>query len=593
MSNRPCDGLWFLAEPEICRRRDLSRGRSAALAIGAIVLAYWPLNAAAAEAPSNERRNAQKSDDDSAGSQFLKQLDLEPVRRKTKSPVRFGDSFVKAQDLARRTGRRMLVVFTGEGCWWCRVLEKRTFNDAEVAELSHKYVCVEVYKNEEHARLWDEFQIDAMPRSFVLTAEGKCVDRLDGYAAATEYAAWMKAGLDKEPQADDERPPAPRAAGASVEEADLKIWFVASRDETEQWKDASWITHAALIELLKQAGLQPRIEHLSERDLPDRWEQAVQSAKLPDMVASKHLGGTLKSLDEARRLRIVASDRLESDPEWAAPLQLWRRFVWLVPGSIHESQALRAARVLLKPASGKLLEKGSLGAPVDPAGAEHAVQEAAIAYLSADPQRLAPVLSRQSLLRQYTRRPGKQSWLDGMQATVSEVELRGNDWFAVAVLQAEFENNRSLGQTPLSVVLMREDSQWRVLSVLRDSRAIDAVRHFANLPLEAKADSEPPQPAKLLTPADGDELTSKGLEWEQPAEGKTPLAQVCELVIVGHGSDGWPDFCDLSFHAGTQSNGAVKVGVSGEQCHWRVWSIGKAGIAVSESRMYRWPMLNP
>ena len=94
---------------------------------------------------------------------------------------------------ARRSGRRVLAYFTGDYCGWCRVMEQRTFTDADVVTLSQRFVCVEVnVEKEENLRLADEFGIDSIPRSLILTAEGQVIDRRTGYIPAAEYADWLK-----------------------------------------------------------------------------------------------------------------------------------------------------------------------------------------------------------------------------------------------------------------------------------------------------------------------------------------------------------------------------------------------------------------
>ena len=93
----------------------------------------------------------------------------ETSRPKAKSPVRFGRSWNEARAEASRSGRRILIVFTGEHCGWCRALERRTLSDAEVAALSLEFVCVELDTgDEENARLVDEYRIDSIPRSLIL-----------------------------------------------------------------------------------------------------------------------------------------------------------------------------------------------------------------------------------------------------------------------------------------------------------------------------------------------------------------------------------------------------------------------------------------
>ncbi len=71
---------------------------------------------------------------------FVDRYQNEPVRPKASEPIRFVDSYEDARRQAMASGRRLLVYFTGPGCAWCRVLEARTFPDAEVAALSREFV---------------------------------------------------------------------------------------------------------------------------------------------------------------------------------------------------------------------------------------------------------------------------------------------------------------------------------------------------------------------------------------------------------------------------------------------------------------------
>jgi thioredoxin-related protein len=127
---------------------------------------------------------------------FADRFKGEPVRPKAPRPISFSDSLERAKAEARITGRRILLYFTGPGCLWCRELECRTFTDAEVAELSKNYVCVEL-KTDRDPTLADEFHVDSIPRSLLLTPEGTTIDQRIGYFPANEYALWLRAGLVK------------------------------------------------------------------------------------------------------------------------------------------------------------------------------------------------------------------------------------------------------------------------------------------------------------------------------------------------------------------------------------------------------------
>src|SRR5262245_49762928 len=85
----------------------------------------------------------------------------EPIRAKASSPIQFTRSWGQARAEAKRTGRRVLAVFTGDHCGWCRALEKRTFTDAEVVRLSKQFVPVELNTGDHaNARLVDEYQVE-------------------------------------------------------------------------------------------------------------------------------------------------------------------------------------------------------------------------------------------------------------------------------------------------------------------------------------------------------------------------------------------------------------------------------------------------
>jgi len=91
-----------------------------------------------------------------------------PNRIKTATPIQFSRSWDEATAQASRTGRRLLAYFTGDYCGWCRAMEKRSFTDAEVVELSKKFVCVEInISGDQTSRLADKYRVDSIPRTIM------------------------------------------------------------------------------------------------------------------------------------------------------------------------------------------------------------------------------------------------------------------------------------------------------------------------------------------------------------------------------------------------------------------------------------------
>jgi thiol:disulfide interchange protein len=178
----------------------------------------------------------------------------EPSRPKAVAPVQFAKSWDQASAESKRTGRRILAVFTGDHCGWCRVLEKRTFTDAEVVKLSKQYVCVELNTaDRDNARLVDRFGIDTIPRSIVLNPGGQVVDKRTGYIPAAEYANWLQGARTKSPTPSKTQVSAavaPPPVGAPETEADVFIWSVDASGSIKRWGDDDWAGHSHLLHLL-------------------------------------------------------------------------------------------------------------------------------------------------------------------------------------------------------------------------------------------------------------------------------------------------------------------------------------------------------
>ena len=222
----------------------------------------------------------------------------EPTRPKAEAPVQFAKSWDQARAESKRTGRRILAVFTGDHCGWRRVLEKRTFTDAEVVKLSEQFVRVELNTGEEdHARLVDEYQVDTIPRSFVLTAEGQVVNKRTGYIPAAEYATWLQEARTQSPaptRTETSAAVAPPPVGALESEADVIIWSIDASRSIQRWGDEDWTGHAQLLHLLRTAGLRPRVEHIARESFPSRWDRAEATGQVPELVMADQAAGLVR-----------------------------------------------------------------------------------------------------------------------------------------------------------------------------------------------------------------------------------------------------------------------------------------------------------
>ena len=176
------------------------------------------------------------------------------------------------------------------------------------------------------------------------------------------------------------------------------------------------------------------------------------------------------------------------------------RFLWLVKGSAHESNARKAIGPILSPGPELEMPGPSLSMEVGRDEAESTARRAVEAYLSGDPAGLKSVAARKSSQLAECTRPGK--WIKDMRAKAGAVDLRGNEWLAVGTVEATFENDRFLGADPVAVVLVREEGHWKALVVSRDVVNVKTVvsRLCPLLDKLRPTNAQPPEP-KVTQPA--------------------------------------------------------------------------------------------
>jgi hypothetical protein len=517
---------------------------------------------------------------------FADRFKGEPVRPKAMAPIRFLDSLEKAKGEALADKKRILVYFTGPGCAWCRVLEARTFKDAEVVELSRKYVCVELHTDRDGA-LADHLHIDSIPRSIVLLPDGSTVDERVGYLPATEYASWLASALVKTPMRGSEpadRSPPP-AVGASEAQASLTIWFVDNDRTAATWSNPDAFRHPVLIQLLFANGLKPRIEHMARADFPARWQQAEAAHRLPDLLCPTNWAGVLRELDKAGRLRFVRSDRLSWRTENASCQDFLGRFVFLMRGSFHESNGRKAVELLLMPGPEIELPGPRLSESAGREEAETAARRAVIGFLSGDSRGVKAVASRKSAQLAECTRP--TSWMQ-MKAQTGAVELRGNERLAVGLVESTFEGDRFLGGDPIAVVLVRENGHWKVLIVCHDVVTVkDAVPALCAIMARMDASAgEPPEP-RLVEPLEGQNVGEEKpyLTWTVPPGGGQLLAQVFahQYGDLAQKDASWPE-ARLKVFPPEPRHGRLNLmsELGGSHMSCSVWTIGQGGqVAVA------------
>jgi hypothetical protein len=387
---------------------------------------------------------------------------------------------------------------------------------------------------------------------------------------------------------------APAPVGAREDAADVIIWSVDDDRSINRWDDAGWTGHARLLRLLNDAGLRPRIEHMTRATFAERWEDA-DPKHLPGLITGDRLLGLTRTLVNEGRLIHVLSERLSFRPEAASCDDFQGRWLLLEAGSPREAEARRALVAILRPGAEPALPGSEVLLAAGRAEALLVAKRAVIAYVGGDPERLRAVASASS--PQLTRCTRPPDYKRGWDVDAGSIELRGNDVIAFARVEMRFRSKAAVGADPVAVVLRREGPRWKACSVGHDIYWVEALPDLCDLALRPSADPQAPATPRLVQPEDGGAIGPGGrsFTWEVPAGGEALAAQIGEVLLDEAGSS-WPS-SRIEVYPAEPRERAVPLGespallgVTAAEMRWCVWAIGIDGqISTSEVRRYRRP----
>lgn len=117
--------------------------------------------------------------------------------------VQFEDlSFKEAVKKAKKEGKYVLVDAYTDWCYWCKVLDKKTFPDAELGEMvNHTFVSIKVdMESEAGVPLAWKYRVMSFPNTLVFNGEGQIMYKFGGFRPPAEYSAELQKGLREETQ---------------------------------------------------------------------------------------------------------------------------------------------------------------------------------------------------------------------------------------------------------------------------------------------------------------------------------------------------------------------------------------------------------
>ncbi len=97
---------------------------------------------------------------------------------------------------AKESRKPVMVDFYTKWCKWCKELDRNTYSDSRVNELSAYFICVKV-DTEEYPAIADKYNIRGYPTVAFLNHNGSVDSRLMGYRTPEAFTKIMDSVLEK------------------------------------------------------------------------------------------------------------------------------------------------------------------------------------------------------------------------------------------------------------------------------------------------------------------------------------------------------------------------------------------------------------
>ncbi|MBN1621277.1 MAG: thioredoxin family protein [Endomicrobiales bacterium] len=100
-------------------------------------------------------------------------------------------NFDKGLTEAKEANKLIMVSFYADWCGWCKRMDKTTYRDKEVVDLSSQFVCVKVNTDKDRTTPAD-YGVRGLPTVVFLSSEGKLLKTVVGYRSSGYLLDEMK-----------------------------------------------------------------------------------------------------------------------------------------------------------------------------------------------------------------------------------------------------------------------------------------------------------------------------------------------------------------------------------------------------------------
>lgn len=105
--------------------------------------------------------------------------------------IRWAKSLDQALQQAKRSNKLVMVDFYTDWCTWCKRLDRDTYTNDRVVQLSAQFVSVKVNAEKEGRKAAQRYGVNAFPTILFLTGGGEIAGRISGYRPAQPFAEEM------------------------------------------------------------------------------------------------------------------------------------------------------------------------------------------------------------------------------------------------------------------------------------------------------------------------------------------------------------------------------------------------------------------
>lgn len=110
--------------------------------------------------------------------------------------IKWHEYLTEALKLARENNKPVMVDTYTSWCGWCKKMDKETFADQSIIELSSSFVCLRV-NPEEDETFSSKYTIKDFPTVIFLKSDGTEIDRQVGFKTSEDFKKILKAILEK------------------------------------------------------------------------------------------------------------------------------------------------------------------------------------------------------------------------------------------------------------------------------------------------------------------------------------------------------------------------------------------------------------